>query len=153
MVYQDSCGDVDSDCASSVEPRSPASDTTPDHSLESSFSSLDSEDAATRCAFEYVVDHIYGLHVALDALPSLVPSPNVNQLFSELVSTCLDSRHVEIADEVLEDAKIQELVPHLRQLCSTGESELESFWARRIAESEMEQGTPLACKLHRLSRY
>jgi hypothetical protein len=140
MAYQDPDGGVDSEHASSVEP------TSPDRSLESSFSSLEFGEVERGDAAEILVEHICGLYYALNELPSLTPRPNVNQLFSDLVSTCLEEDNEKLSKHVLGDARIVKLVPHLRQLCSAGESELESYWAQRMSDICAEQQQTLKCR-------
>ena len=76
-------------------------------------------------------DRIARLHEDLSRLDSLVPAPEVNALFQQLVRVCVhaDDR---AAAPVLADARIRRLRPGLLRLCSQGESLLERAWAHDV---------------------
>lgn len=66
--------------------------------------------------------------LTLSNLPSLAPSPYVNQTLGNLVSCIVTTKDT----ETFNGADIQKI----RSICSQAEGELESFWAKRIAESD-----------------
>jgi nicotianamine synthase len=95
----------------------------------------------TSAAPELLVDHgtgvrerIVGIYQRLRSLDSLAPSPVVDRLFTDLVQACVttDPRHTAT---VLGDERVRALRPHLRQLCSDGETFLEKAWAREVLRS------------------
>lgn len=70
------------------------------------------------------------LRAELEAAPHLRPSEAVNPLFSELVQLCCTTP-VALAEAAM--TGVADHAPVLRRLCAAGESELETYWARRIA--------------------
>ncbi|MCJ1469130.1 putative 26S proteasome regulatory subunit [Pseudocyphellaria aurata] len=81
---------------------------------------------------ERYIAAILNVHHALSQLPNLDPSPEVNSLFSELVALCIQTPDEQVAARILSDGRINRIIPHLRQLCSEGESQLEAYWAKKI---------------------
>jgi hypothetical protein len=136
MVYRDSLDDVDSDHTTPVSPHSPTSHGVSDESPGSSVSSLceNEPQMIARVDAEVPIKQILKLYCELSDLPSLTPQPLVNRLFDDLVSSCLHPFNEMTADAVLGDARIEKIVPRLRQICSDGECELERYWAGKIAE-------------------
>lgn len=82
-----------------------------------------------------ITERVSSLYHELRAAPSLRPSEHINRVFTELVHLTINASEVTAA-AVLNDARIQRILPHLRELCSTGEYELELDWARRIAAAD-----------------
>lgn len=121
---------------------------------------------------EATINDILACYEILSKLPSLEPSPKVNEVFSKLVSTCLrefdapiedkvcPTRRIEIRrcswarkctayqsfdslPQILSSTRIRAIQPHLLSICSKGESCLEVFWAQKIAGcSEDSSETP-----------
>jgi nicotianamine synthase len=81
-----------------------------------------------------ITDEVVSLVNALASSPSLKPCPDINQLFSRLVSLCIKPYSSSLACQVLQNKQIQRLTPRLRQICSEGEGELEKYWARKIIQ-------------------
>ncbi|MCD2197575.1 methyltransferase domain-containing protein [Actinomycetospora endophytica] len=79
-----------------------------------------------------VVARVRALYEALLARPHLAPEPVTNELFTRLVSLAIDPVAARDADAVLADPAVQRLLPGLRDLCATGEFELERWWAQRV---------------------
>jgi nicotianamine synthase len=87
---------------------------------------------APAAAVGAVVNELGNLCRELTGQSSLAPAPGVDRLFGRLVQLVVAMGAAE-ARMVLADARIRAIVPRLRQLCATGETELERAWARRIA--------------------
>lgn len=73
------------------------------------------------------------LRAQLEAAPHLRPSAAVDPLFSELVRLCCTTP-ANLADAAL--TGVADHAPVLRRLCAAGESELETYWARRIVAAD-----------------
>lgn len=134
MAYQDLDVDVDSDSTGPASPHTPTSNDVSERSLSSSISSLDENEVQeiSGADAQAFIEHVLKLHRDLETLPDLAPRPIVNRLFNDLVSACLDPDHESFASAVLEDPRLQVIVPRLRTICSQGECELERYWAGRI---------------------
>ncbi|EHL01433.1 putative Nicotianamine synthase 1 [Glarea lozoyensis 74030] len=78
---------------------------------------------------------ILSIHTRLFALQSLVPSPEVNGLFEDLMTICLRPIPNARSSRILSDPRIVEILPALHQLCSLSEFEMEKYWCKRITDS------------------
>ncbi|GAB5590689.1 hypothetical protein Unana1_05589 [Umbelopsis nana] len=79
-----------------------------------------------------LIDEIETIYSELACLPSLKPGATTNKLFSRLVGICIKPYDAVTVFEVLEHARIVELVKHLRDVCSMGEYLLEFQWSQQI---------------------
>ena len=84
---------------------------------------------------EPTISAILSIHTRLFALPSLIPSPEVNSLFENLMTICLKPTPNTRSDAILSDPRILEILPSLHQLCSLSEFQLEKYWSHRISNS------------------
>jgi nicotianamine synthase len=73
-----------------------------------------------------LVEKITGLHAAISKLRSLSPSPEVDALFTELVSTCVPWSPVDVTKL---GPEAQEMREELIRLCSTAEGHLEAHYS------------------------
>lgn len=100
-----------------------------------------------------LISEISSCFITLDQVQDLNPSPQVNALFGKLVSLCLQTPGEEITNQVtllsfpelngnghlltklcqiLQDLRIVQIIPRLRQICSDAECRLEAFWVEKI---------------------
>lgn len=107
------------------------------------------------------VNEILDCYHKLSQSPDLKPSQNINCLFERLVALCSQIPHEAITSQVcqtgysptivphinekqvLSDPKVVDIAPHLRELCSDGEYQLEAHWARKVC----------CCKTHEEGGY
>lgn len=81
---------------------------------------------------QVLAERVGKLRAELESAPHLRPSAAVDSLFGELVRLCCST------PSTLAEAAMTGLADHapvLRKLCAAGESELENYWAHRIAEA------------------
>ena len=104
-----------------------------------------------------LISEISSCFIKLDQVQDLSPSPQVNALFGKLVSLCLQDPGEQITNQVLlfsspelngnrhrlikhcqilQDSRIVELIPRLRQICSEAEYRLEAFSVEKILRLE-----------------
>ena len=82
-----------------------------------------------------IKDRILALYGELTSAESLRPTEELNKTFSDLVQlSCTTPEH--IATDLLSDEELHQIIPHLRNLCSEGESHLEMFWTNTIVADE-----------------
>ncbi|KAL8805104.1 MAG: hypothetical protein Q9182_002194 [Xanthomendoza sp. 2 TL-2023] len=81
-----------------------------------------------------LVTEILACYLQLSQLPTLRPSPQVNNLFEDLVHLCCYSLDEDITKKasVLTHPSITDIITPLRCLCSAGEFQLEAYWTERI---------------------
>lgn len=79
---------------------------------------------------EVLVKKITELAAAIGELPSLVPSPEVNALFSELVVACIPPSTVDVD---LLGPEVQDMRARLIRLCSAAEGHLEAHYSDLLA--------------------
>ncbi|SPT16218.1 unnamed protein product [Triticum aestivum] len=79
---------------------------------------------------EALVKKITGLAAAIGELPSLSPSPAVNALFTELVTSCIPASTVDV-DALGPEA--QEMRARLIRLCADAEGHLEAHYSDLLA--------------------
>ncbi|KAL6657317.1 hypothetical protein ACP70R_005097 [Stipagrostis hirtigluma subsp. patula] len=79
---------------------------------------------------EALVQKITGLAAAIGKLPSLSPSPEVNALFTELVTACIPPSSIDV--ERL-GPEAQEMRARLIRLCADAEGELEAHYSDLLA--------------------
>ncbi|SNR36120.1 nicotianamine synthase [Haloechinothrix alba] len=77
-----------------------------------------------------VAHRVGQLREQLEAVPDLNPSDTVDALFTELVELCC-STPPRVAEAAM--AGLDQHASALQNLCASGESALEEYWARRIA--------------------
>ncbi|PNT66354.1 nicotianamine synthase 2 [Brachypodium distachyon] len=77
-----------------------------------------------------LVQKITGLQAAIAKLPSLSPSPQVDALFTELVTACVPPSPVDVTKLGPEAQRMRE---ELIRLCSTAEGHLEAHYADKLA--------------------
>jgi nicotianamine synthase len=80
-----------------------------------------------------LVEKIASLYDSLSSLPSLLPSPQVNSLFTELVTACIPPSDIDVSKLNME---AQEMRLKLIGLCSHGEGLLESHYSDILASYE-----------------
>jgi nicotianamine synthase len=80
-----------------------------------------------------LVEKISSLCESLSSLPSLHPSPQVNSLFTELVTACIPPSEIDVSKL---DMEAQEMRFKLIDLCSRGEGLLESHYSDILASYE-----------------
>ncbi|KAE9989710.1 hypothetical protein Vi05172_g6826 [Venturia inaequalis] len=90
-----------------------------------------------RQAEELVEDVLLIAH-ELASREDLKPCSRVNDLFGRLVSTCIKPWNKAVVEQVLGDREIEGVIGRLREMCATGEGELEKYWAERFLE-ELDQ--------------
>jgi len=78
-----------------------------------------------------LIQRLRHVHDKLSSLDSLVPSPQVDALFTDLVRMC--SAYGE--HRILDCPDVQAIAPSLRRLCAQGEYQLEREWAWRIIDA------------------
>jgi nicotianamine synthase len=81
-----------------------------------------------------LVTRLLTLERRLTELPGLEPGPQVNALFTELVTLCC--RTDVDAPAALADPRLQAVAPRLRQTAAVGEYQLERWWAGRISAGD-----------------
>ena len=101
----------------------------------SSTSAIEADSTDDNHKSNRVMERLCTIRDTLAALPDLVPHPEVNQTFSELVQIAL-SRDKKVCNDVLCHEEWPSLIPDLHQLCGRGEWELELHWAKRICAAE-----------------
>ncbi|CAL4930642.1 unnamed protein product [Urochloa decumbens] len=77
-----------------------------------------------------LVQKITGLHAAIAKLPSLSPSPDVDKLFTDLVTACVPPSPVDVTKLAPEAQRMRE---ELIRLCSDAEGHLEAHYADLLA--------------------
>ncbi|XP_044980128.1 probable nicotianamine synthase 3 [Hordeum vulgare subsp. vulgare] len=77
-----------------------------------------------------LVEKITGLHAAIAKLPSLSPSPDVDALFTELVTACVPPSPVDVTKL---GPEAQEMREGLIRLCSEAEGKLEAHYSDMLA--------------------
>uniref|UniRef100_A0ACD5XF12 Uncharacterized protein n=1 Tax=Avena sativa TaxID=4498 RepID=A0ACD5XF12_AVESA len=77
-----------------------------------------------------LVQKITGLHAAISKLPSLSPCPDVNALFTDLVTACVPPSPVDVTKLGPEAQKMRE---GLIRLCSEAEGKLEAHYSDLLA--------------------
>ncbi|CAM0907737.1 unnamed protein product [Alopecurus aequalis] len=77
-----------------------------------------------------LVQKITGLHAAISKLPSLSPSPDVDALFTDLVTACVPPSPVDVTKLGPEAQKMRE---GLIRLCSEAEGKLEAHYSDLLA--------------------
>uniref|UniRef100_M8BEW4 Nicotianamine synthase n=1 Tax=Aegilops tauschii TaxID=37682 RepID=M8BEW4_AEGTA len=77
-----------------------------------------------------LVEEITGLHAAIAKLPSLNPSPDVDALFTELVTACVPPSPVDVTKL---GPGAQEMREGLIRLCSEAEGKLEAHYSDMLA--------------------
>nr|AWW17537.1 nicotianamine synthase [Triticum monococcum subsp. monococcum] len=77
-----------------------------------------------------LVQKITGLHAAIAKLPSLSPSPDVDALFTELVTACVPPSPVDVTKL---GPEAQEMREGLIRLCSEAEGKLEAHYSDMLA--------------------
>lgn len=87
---------------------------------------------------EELVEEILCIADELASRGDLKPCSRVNELFGQLVSTCIKSWNRTVLERVLGDREIEGVIGRLRRMCAEGEGELEKYWAERFLE-ELEQ--------------
>jgi hypothetical protein len=102
----------------------------PPLSSPGSASSIDSYEEPQELIAEIL--EIFG---SLAAEADLQPRKAVNDKFGSLVNLCIKPRENCVVSAVLSDPSVQEIAPQLRELCSEGEANLETFWAHRIIDA------------------
>ncbi|GAB1315218.1 Nicotianamine synthase [Madurella fahalii] len=83
-----------------------------------------------------LVRSIADTHSELLKLPHLRPGKAINKLLGNLVSICSEIHDRGIVDKVLSHARVQAVLPSLRQICAESESCLELHWAEHILDGE-----------------
>lgn len=87
---------------------------------------------------EGLVEEILLIADELASRGDLKPCSRVNELFGQLVSTCIKPWNRTVVERVLGDREIEGVIGQLRDMCAEGEGELEKYWAERFLE-ELEQ--------------
>ncbi|KAM3313742.1 hypothetical protein ACQJBY_032950 [Aegilops geniculata] len=77
-----------------------------------------------------LVQKITGLHAAIAKLPSLSPSPDVDALFTDLVTACVPPSPVDVTKL---GPEAQEMREGLIRLCSEAEGKLEAHYSDMLA--------------------
>ncbi|XP_062209227.1 nicotianamine synthase 2-like [Phragmites australis] len=77
-----------------------------------------------------LVQKIAGLHAAIAKLPSLSPSPDVDSLFTDLVTACVPPSPVDVTKLGPEAQRMRE---ELIRLCSDAEGHLEAHYSDMLA--------------------
>ncbi|KAM0931288.1 hypothetical protein ACQ4PT_000356 [Festuca glaucescens] len=77
-----------------------------------------------------LVQKITGLHATISKLPSLSPGPDVNALFTDLVTACVPASPVDVTKLGPEAQKMPE---GLIRLCSEAEGKLEAHYSDMLA--------------------
>ncbi|KAM0931286.1 hypothetical protein ACQ4PT_000354 [Festuca glaucescens] len=77
-----------------------------------------------------LVQKITGLHAAISKLPSLSPCPDVNTLFTDLVTACVPASPVDVTKLGPEAQKMREGVI---RLCTEAEGKLEAHYSDMLA--------------------
>jgi nicotianamine synthase len=77
-----------------------------------------------------LIEKIAGLQSAIAELPSLSPSPEVDRLFTDLVTACVPPSPVDVAKLSPEHQRMREA---LIRLCSAAEGKLEAHYADLLA--------------------
>ena len=104
---------------------------------------------------EDFIDVLLDCYYKLSQSPDLKPSASINCLFERLVGLCtqipneavtsqVSHSHIGYNDDstlhewpqILSDARVVDIAPHLRQLCSDGEDQLEAYWARKVCRCQ-----------------
>lgn len=80
-----------------------------------------------------LLQNISSLYDSLSTLPSLLPSPQVNSLFTELVTACIPPSEIDISKL---DMEAQQMRLKLIDLCSNGEGLLENHYSDILASYE-----------------
>ncbi|EAQ85681.1 hypothetical protein CHGG_06934 [Chaetomium globosum CBS 148.51] len=88
---------------------------------------------------QWLVRTIVETHSDLLKLPHFRPGNAINKLLGNLVSVCSEIHDREVVDRVLSHARVQAVLPSLRQICAQAESCLELHWAEHILSTK---GTP-----------
>ncbi|WP_158542861.1 nicotianamine synthase family protein [Phytoactinopolyspora halophila] len=86
-------------------------------------------------AVDDVARRLSAIYHGLEARADLRPGAHVDALFHQLVHLVLSTPD-ELAVRAFDDVRVSSLAPRLRELCATGETELELAWARRIGGSD-----------------
>ncbi|ONL97243.1 nicotianamine synthase 2 [Zea mays] len=87
-------------------------------------------DAHANTEVSALVQKITGLHAAINKLPSLSPSPDVDALFTELVMACVPPSPVDVTKLGTDAQRMRE---ELIRLCSDAEGHLEAHYADMLA--------------------
>lgn len=87
----------------------------------------------------YLISDILACYYSLSNLPTLDPSPPVDALFGQLVHLCRQTPSDAATARVLNDPRIVEITPHLRQLCADGEYRLEAYWVEKLTRFETQE--------------
>ncbi|KAI4994471.1 hypothetical protein ZWY2020_034112 [Hordeum vulgare] len=77
-----------------------------------------------------LVQNITGLHAAIAKVPSLSPSPDVDALFTDLVTACVPPSPVDVTKL---GSEAQEMQEGLIRLCSEAEGKLEAHYSDMLA--------------------
>uniref|UniRef100_A0A0D9X365 Nicotianamine synthase n=1 Tax=Leersia perrieri TaxID=77586 RepID=A0A0D9X365_9ORYZ len=85
-------------------------------------------------SIQKLVEKITGLATAIGKLPSLTPSPSVNALFTELVTTCIPPSRVDVDRHLSPEA--QQMRRRLILLCGDAEGHLEAHYSDLLAGHE-----------------
>lgn len=80
-----------------------------------------------------LVQTIFSLYDSLSSLPSLLPSPQVNSIFTQLVSACIPPSDIDVSKL---NTKEQEMRLKLIDMCSRGEGLLETHYSDILASYE-----------------
>ncbi|QDS77576.1 hypothetical protein FKW77_001510 [Venturia effusa] len=80
----------------------------------------------------HLVEEILCIADDLALRKDLKPCSRVNDLFGQLVSTCIKPWNKTVVERVLGDGEIQSVMGRLREMCAEGEGELEKHWAERF---------------------
>ncbi|PNT67108.1 hypothetical protein BRADI_3g21042v3 [Brachypodium distachyon] len=94
-----------------------------------------------------LVEKISALHAAISKLPSLSPCPEVDALFTELVTTCVPASPVNV---IKLGPEAQEMREELIRLCSAAEGHLETHYSDILAALDNQL---LLDNLHRFQYY
>jgi nicotianamine synthase len=96
-------------------------------------------DAQDEC-HRALTGRIVALHRGLARQPSLEPSPAVDELFGDLVASCVEADET-LARRVVDDPSVARLAPDLREWCASGEQLLEHAWADRVLQADDARAT------------
>ncbi|CAO3636261.1 unnamed protein product [Cunninghamella blakesleeana] len=88
-----------------------------------------------------LLNEILNIYQQLKNAQHLRPSEHINSLFTKLVHICILPIDQNIIHQVLNDHSILDILYSLRELCSQGEYQLETFWSSYITSSSTTNDT------------
>ncbi|KAM7207633.1 Nicotianamine synthase domain containing protein [Naviculisporaceae sp. PSN 640] len=83
-------------------------------------------------ASEAICNKIIETHRQLLTLPNYEPGNKINKLLGDLVPLCTQAVDNSVAQEILDNPKVQAILPSLRDICSKSESCFEFYSAAKI---------------------